>query len=77
MAVCKIGAMNVGKISLAYDDAVTNRLFGKRYEKFYAKEEHKAVKRGEEIGTFNLGSTVIILFEKGMVDFSRLKYGHR
>lgn len=77
VAVCKIGAMNVGKISLAYDDAVTNRLFGKRYEKFYAKEEHKAVKRGEEIGTFNLGSTVIILFEKGMVDFSRLKYGQK
>ncbi len=75
VAVCKIGAMNVGKISLAYDDSVTNSLFGKRYEKIYDKSEMKSVKRGDEIGIFNLGSTVIILFEKGMINFSRLKYG--
>jgi len=77
VAVCKIGAMNVGKISLAYDDSVTNRLFGKKCEKLYMKEDHKAVKKGDEIGTFNLGSTVIILFEKGMMDFAKLKYGQK
>jgi phosphatidylserine decarboxylase len=30
VAVCKIGAMNVGKISLSYDNAVTNRALSKR-----------------------------------------------
>lgn len=77
VAVCKIGAINVGKISLAYDDAVTNKLFGKRHEKLYTKDEMKPVKKGDELGTFNLGSTVIILFEKGMMDFSKLKYGQK
>lgn len=77
VAVCKIGAMNVGKISLAYDDSVTNTLFGKRCEKLYDKDEQKSIKKGEEIGTFNLGSTVIILFEKGMIDFTKLKYGQK
>ncbi|HOP27956.1 MAG TPA: archaetidylserine decarboxylase [Spirochaetota bacterium] len=77
VAVCKIGAMNVGKISIPYDDAVTNSLTGKKYEKLYSKDEYKAVKKGDEIGTFNLGSTVIILFEKGMIDFSGLKYGRK
>lgn len=77
VAVCKIGAINVGKISLAYDEAVTNRLFGKRCEKLYSRDEIKPVKKGDELGTFNLGSTVIILFEKGMMDFAKLKYGQK
>ena len=77
VAVCKIGAFNVGKISLAYDDTVTNRLIGKRVEKIYTEDELKPVKRGDEIGTFNLGSTVIILFETGMINFSRLKKGQK
>ena len=77
VAVCKVGAFNVGKISLAYDNTVTNRLIGKKFEKIYTKNEFKPVKRGEEIGTFNLGSTVIILFEKGMINFSRIKQGQK
>ena len=77
VAVCKIGAINVGKISLSYDRAVTNRLFRRRNEVFYEAGRCPAVKKGDEIGTFNLGSTVIILFEKGMVKFDRLKAGQK
>ena len=75
VAVCKIGAINVGKISLAYDNAVTNRFAGRRKEFFYEAGSMPAVKKGDEIATFNLGSTVIILFGKNMIKFNRLKMG--
>jgi len=35
------------------------------------------LKKGGEIGTFNLGSTVIILFQKGMIDFKSIKKGDK
>ncbi len=75
VAVCKIGAINVGKISLAYDRVVTNRWFRRKREKLYSSEEVKEVRAGDEIGTFNLGSTVILLFEKGSVNLEKFKYG--
>ncbi len=77
VAVCKIGAINVGKISLSYDHAVTNRFFRSKNEKIYAEDKKPEVRKGDEIGIFNLGSTVILLFEKGMVEFSDLKFGQK
>lgn len=75
VAVCKIGAINVGKISLSYDKAVTNRFIRRPREFFYGEGDMPSVKKGDEIGTFNLGSTVIIIFQKNMVRFDRLKAG--
>ncbi len=77
VAVCKIGAFNVGKISLSYDLSVTNKFFRSKNEHIYNKDKCPSVKKGEEIGIFNLGSTVIILFEKGMMEFSNLKEGQK
>ena len=76
-AVCKIGALNVGKISIPYDNAVTNKFLRKRNEVIYPEGEEPEIKKGEEIGVFNMGSTVIILFEKGMIDFQSLKRGEK
>ncbi|HNX25332.1 MAG TPA: archaetidylserine decarboxylase [Spirochaetota bacterium] len=75
VAVCKIGAINVGKISLSYDHSVTNKFFRNKNEKIYDEDKMPQVKKGDEIGIFNLGSTVIILFEEGMVKFNDLKDG--
>jgi len=77
VAVCKIGAINVGQISLSYDHSVTNGFFRNKSEHKYAEDKMPLVKKGDEIGIFNLGSTVIILFEKGMIEFSDLKYGQK
>jgi len=77
VAVCKIGALNVGKISIPYDKAVTNRILRKRNEVLYPEGGRPRIEKGGEIGTFNLGSTVIILFQKGMIDFKSLKKGDR
>ncbi|MCL1834315.1 MAG: archaetidylserine decarboxylase, partial [Leptospirales bacterium] len=74
VAVCKIGAINVGKISLSYDNSVTNKFFRRKNEHIYTLDKRPQINRGDEIGAFNLGSTVIILFEKGvMKKFADLK----
>lgn len=77
VAVCKIGAMNVGKISLSYNDCVTNRFFRRRNEYFYSADKRPVINKGDEVGTFNLGSTVILLFQKNMIKFEKLKEGRK
>ncbi len=69
--VCKIGAMNVGSISLSYREGTrTNRFMQTRKEVLFPDNEKVPVQKGDEIGIFNLGSTVICLFEPGFMDFA-------
>lgn len=75
IAVCKIGAMNVGRISLSYAGIQTNTTFRKKTEYFYEEQRMPAVAKGAEIGIFHLGSTVIVLFEKGTVKLEKLVRG--
>lgn len=74
-AVCKVGALNVGRISLSYYDLHTNRLFRRRKEFFFSESERVAVRAGDELGIFHLGSTVILLFQKGMVKLDQFSTG--
>ena len=58
VAVVLVGAANVGRISLAFSDLVTNRgAAGGRF----TPDAPIAVRRGDELGAFNLGSTVVLL----------------
>jgi phosphatidylserine decarboxylase len=58
VAVVLVGAANVGRMSLAFAGLVTNRgLLGGRS----VPPKPVEVRRGDEIGTFNLGSTVVLL----------------
>jgi phosphatidylserine decarboxylase len=58
VAVVLVGATNVGRIGLAFADLVTNRGYA-------AGETRPAsripLRRGDELGVFNLGSTVVLL----------------
>ncbi|MCU0821427.1 MAG: archaetidylserine decarboxylase [Spirochaetes bacterium] len=74
-AVCKIGAMNVGRITLNYAGVVTNKTFRHRNEFFYPEKFCPHIKKGENLGTFHLGSTVILLFQKDMIKFDKLEIG--
>jgi len=77
-AVCKIGAMNVGRISVSYSDIVTNKnMFRRKREIMFPKEFRPHIHKGDELGIFHLGSTVILLFQKDMVTFERLREGQR
>ncbi len=77
LAVCKIGAMNVGRISLSYTDIETNRWFRHKNEFFYPIKNRPAVRKGQEIGIFHLGSTIILLFQKDTMQFVNIKKGRR
>lgn len=74
-AVVAVGAYNVGRISAAFDPAwnappgssawVTNRRGLQSAGKMY--DPPIAVDRGDEIMTFHLGSTVVLVFEPGRI----------
>ena len=75
VAVCKIGAMNVGKISLSYNKLITNKVFRRREEFFYSEGEHPSINKGDELGIFHLGSTVILFFQKDRIKFDKIAVG--
>ncbi|MDD2941580.1 MAG: archaetidylserine decarboxylase [bacterium] len=66
MALVCVGATNVGSISVAFDDVVSNQQcsFSRNKEILVRKYSQPfAFNRGEKIATFNLGSTVVLLSE--------------
>lgn len=65
VAVVMVGAFNVGRISVTYDDFTTNELFSRRSPGGFSSEYHpaKEIGAGERLGTFHLGSSVIVLVE--------------
>lgn len=75
VAAVAVGAYNVGRISAAFDPAwnappgksawVTNRRGVEAETRRY--DPPVAVEQGDEIMTFHLGSTVVLLFEPGRV----------
>ncbi len=74
VAVVKVGATMVGKITLAYDpDVWTNRRGQGIRRSHYSPA--RLIQKGAEVGAFELGSTVVLLAERGKVDFSVLHPG--
>ncbi len=67
IAMVKVGATNVGKIRVMYDSIQTNTWIRRKKAKQF---KHKILfKKGQEIARFEMGSTVILLFEKNKVEF--------
>ncbi len=71
VAVVKVGATNVGSITTSYNSFVGNKEFtwftkdtSPRWQSF---EEPIVVERGQRLGSFRMGSTVILLFESGVL----------
>jgi phosphatidylserine decarboxylase len=64
VAVVAVGATCVARIHASYDAIITHS--GQR-AKAHTYERPIPVARGEELGMFEMGSTVILLFEKGRV----------
>jgi len=83
-AVVAVGATVVGRVHAAYDPGVpaTNRAGARAQARDYASPI--AVEKGQELGAFELGSTVILLFEPGRARLdpllaagSRVRVGER
>jgi phosphatidylserine decarboxylase len=58
VAIVLVGAANVGRIGLAFTDLVTNRGHAPGG---FRPPAPIPIRRGDELGTFNLGSTVVLL----------------
>ena len=64
MAVVAVGATCVARIRAAYDPIVTHSAEPGRAHRY---EKAIALEKGAEVGVFEMGSTVILLFEPGRV----------
>ncbi len=64
-----VGALNVGKMKFDFDEKIqTNAKIGKNLYEY----KNLFIKKGEHLGNFELGSTILILCEKEFIDFSSL-----
>ncbi len=64
VAVVLIGAFGVGRISATFTPLLSNNKEAARDEHM---EKPRVLERGDELGAFHLGSTVILLFEPAQV----------
>ncbi len=64
LAVVMVGAFNVGRVSLSFDpEFITHRFAREMQVKRYVSP--LPIQKGEWLGTFHLGSTVVMIGEKG------------
>ncbi|WP_124727978.1 archaetidylserine decarboxylase [Staphylospora marina] len=69
VALVKVGATNVGSIRVSYDEEIVTN---PRPEKPYCRKVYHgnvALDKGGELGRFEFGSTVILLFEPGRTEW--------
>ncbi|HKO58018.1 MAG TPA: archaetidylserine decarboxylase [Thermoanaerobaculia bacterium] len=71
VAVVMIGATNVGKISVVYDSFISNVPRSERRSRNY--DPPIPIHPGDRLGTFHMGSSVVMLFEPDRVDVSRVR----
>lgn len=77
LAVVKVGATNVGSIGLEYEKGfheINSAL--KSRERIRKFDQSFVCKKGDRLGTFYLGSTVIILSQK-QISFNRELHAHK
>lgn len=73
VAVVMVGATNVGRISLAYAQMETNlRPWTKRDNQVIQHNPAVSITKGAKLGTFKMGSSVVVLTEKRAVESSNL-----
>ncbi len=70
VGVMFVAATNVGQIILSFDaEIVGNQFVNKKNEKFYSLK----INKGEELGAFRMGSTVVMLYAKDVLPSNNLK----
>jgi len=61
-----VGALNVGKMKFNFDNRIQTNAKKDTITSYQYANIH--LKKGEELGTFEMGSTIVILFEKDTVE---------
>lgn len=73
IAVVKIGACVVGKIRASYESTAFDTYCNMKLKKTYSKKI--PIEKGAQIGMFEIGSTVVLLFEKDAISFDDMVRG--
>ncbi len=63
-----VGALNVGKMTLNFEPKVDTDIEGVDEIKVFEYEDMVELKKGDELGMFMMGSTIVMLFEKDFVE---------
>lgn len=73
-----VGATNVGKMRFSFDTSIqTNAKCAKGFVKSYDK---LFLKKGDNLGNFEMGSTILVIAQKGLLAFddkSKIKFGEK
>lgn len=72
VAVIKVGASNVGRIRVTYDNKIVTNTLIRTARTVEYKEVSIMIGKGAELGRFEMGSTVILLMEKDTFQFNSL-----
>jgi phosphatidylserine decarboxylase len=72
-ALVKVGATVVGRIRVRYDGQISNR--PDATTRHAILNPAFPIRRGEELGQFELGSTVVLLFQPGQVEWGNTRVG--
>jgi len=70
MAMVKVGAVNVGSIETVWAGEITPPAGRVVRSWHYEGDEAITLQKGEEMGRFNMGSTVILVFGPGAVEWA-------
>ena len=74
MAVVAVGATLVGHMRVAYDDTLRGNAAGNR-ARTVRYDKPAWLEKGGELGAFELGSTVVLVFQKGKIALDPLPWG--
>lgn len=72
-AIVKVGATIVGSVQVVYDDRLTTNV--RKGKPTHQSLHGPSIEKGAELGLFRFGSTVVLLFEPGMVRLDHLQEG--
>jgi len=62
-----VGALNVGKIAFTFDASIQTNA-STNLQRYY-HYDNLTLTKGEELGQFEMGSTIVMLFEKELINF--------
>jgi phosphatidylserine decarboxylase len=60
-----VGALNVGKMTLSFEPKIETNIEASELKVYDYEDLH--LKKGDELGMFKMGSTVVMIFEEGFI----------
>jgi len=77
IAIVKVGASNVGKIRVTYDTKIVTNSWLRFPKEHEYSNVNIYIDKGAELGRFEMGSTVILVFEKDSIEFCNIVQGEK